>query len=252
MKTEEDEAFDELARKQGMWGGFAPTKMGDRSRGFKAKQAMAADKLWDKPTVAFDEWWNGDNDESTNPFRLESGAYWAWAGWKAALAQPAQPAQEPVQHWSDCAVHNGPAYPAGECDCGVAQEPVRKVLKLALEALETERDIYCEHDEDGAPEYILDAITSIKVALAQPAQEPEMLTIAYQSGFYDGKQATLAQPTQEAIYGMNQDDWKDVVAAIAKVRDGRGIYLGCRPADVFQDWFLALGTAKVKEKNNET
>jgi hypothetical protein len=58
-----------------------------------------------------------------------------------------------------------------------------------------------------------------------------------------------AQPAQEAIYGMNQDDWKDVVAAIAKVRDGRGIYLACRPADVFQDWFLALGTAKVKEKN---
>jgi hypothetical protein len=61
--------------------------------------------------------------------------------------------------------------------------------------------------------------------------------------------AQPAQPAQEAIYGMNQDDWKDVVAAIAKVRDGRGIYLGCRPADVFQEWFLALGTAKVKEKN---
>lgn len=33
MKTEEDEAFDELAKKQGMWGG-----------GFQAKKAMAADK----------------------------------------------------------------------------------------------------------------------------------------------------------------------------------------------------------------
>ncbi len=21
-------------------------------------------------------------------------------------------------HWSDCAVYNEPAYPAGECDCG--------------------------------------------------------------------------------------------------------------------------------------
>jgi len=28
--------------------------------------------------------------------------------------------QESV-HWSDCAVHNGPAYPAGECDCGATQ-----------------------------------------------------------------------------------------------------------------------------------
>jgi hypothetical protein len=27
---------------------------------------------------------------------------------------------------------------------------------------------------------------------AQPAQEPEMLTIAYQSGYYDGKKAALA------------------------------------------------------------
>ena len=61
--TPEDEAFDEIARKQGHWGG-----------GFPAKRAMAADKLWDRPSVAFDEWWNGENDVSTNPFRLESGA----------------------------------------------------------------------------------------------------------------------------------------------------------------------------------
>jgi len=25
---------------------------------------------------------------------------------------------EPVEHWSDCAVHSEPAYPKGECDCG--------------------------------------------------------------------------------------------------------------------------------------
>jgi hypothetical protein len=36
MKTPEDEAFDELARKQGMWGG-----------GYQAKRAAAADKLQD-------------------------------------------------------------------------------------------------------------------------------------------------------------------------------------------------------------
>ena len=44
-----------------------------------------------------------------------------------------------------------------------------EAMKLALEALETERDIYREHDEDGAPEYILDAITAIKEALAEHA-----------------------------------------------------------------------------------
>jgi hypothetical protein len=59
MKTEEDEAWEEMERKQG-------------AGGFPAKRKMAADKL----------------------------------------------------HWSDCAVHNAPAYPAGPCDCGVLQEPV--------------------------------------------------------------------------------------------------------------------------------
>ena len=48
-----------------------------------------------------------------------------------------------------------------------------EALKLALEALETERDIYRENDvEDGAPEYIYEAITAIKQALAAPVQEP--------------------------------------------------------------------------------
>jgi hypothetical protein len=230
MRTEEDEAFDDLARKQGAWGG-----------GFPAKRAMAADKLQEPEREALKRIAGklrragasipAPQVTGTIEGSVVSGLCVALAiveGEIEALAQPAHcqctACKDGIIHASDCAVHNGPAYPAGECDCGVAQEPVRKVLKLALEALETERDIYCEHDEDGAPEYILDAITSIKAALAQPAQE--------------------------AIYGMNQDDWKDVVAAVVKVRDGRGIYLGCRPADVFQDWFLALGTAKLKEKNN--
>jgi hypothetical protein len=73
MKTPEDEAFDELAQRQGMWGG-----------GFQAKRAAAADKL--KPALVW-------------------------------------PENKTFSHWSDCAVHNGPAYPAGPCDCGVAQEP---------------------------------------------------------------------------------------------------------------------------------
>jgi len=47
---------------------------------------------------------------------------------------------------------------------------LRQAAQQALKALETERDIYREHDEDGAPEYILDAITSIQAALAQPVQ----------------------------------------------------------------------------------
>ena len=94
---------------------------------------------------------------------------------------------------------------------------MNEALKLALEALE-----YASTG-NRRPEIIGPAITAIKEA--------------------------LAQPQQEAIYGMNPDDWKDLTDAVKKVRDGRGIYLACRPADVFQEWFLALGTAKIKEKN---
>ena len=46
-----------------------------------------------------------------------------------------------------------------------------KAMKLALEALVTEQDIYREHDEDGAPEYILDAINAIEEALAEHAMQ---------------------------------------------------------------------------------
>ena len=113
MKTEEDEAFDELAKRQGSWGG-----------GFQAKRQMAADKL---------------------------------------------------------------------------QEPEREALKMALRALETERDIYCEHDEDGAPEYILDAIARIKASLAQPAQEP----VAWITPDGEGFRIRFSPPTNEVSLGWD-------------------------------------------------
>jgi hypothetical protein len=77
MKTEEDEAFDDLARKQGSWGG-----------GFPAKRAMAADKFIAAeerkvgerygyvPKLHPSEWMNDHNEDN--------------------LDMVAQPAQEPV------------------------------------------------------------------------------------------------------------------------------------------------------------
>jgi hypothetical protein len=104
MKTPEDEAFDELARRQGMWGG-----------GFPAKRAMAADKL---------------------------------------------------------------------------QEPEREALKLALEALEEmQKAIYnIEGEHVIGLSYAIEqadvteqTITTIKEALAQPAQEPNTITFSVSS-----------------------------------------------------------------------
>ena len=106
MKTTEDEAFDELARKQGSWGG-----------GFKAKQAMAADKLqepWNEDEWRRNNWrcshgWlRGEQCESCNAAQEPPSE---WAGIKAILdeyglqaidfvadfkAALALPAQEPV------------------------------------------------------------------------------------------------------------------------------------------------------------
>jgi len=103
MKTPEDEAFDDLARRQGMWGG-----------GFPAKRAMSADKL-QKP-------WNEDEWRRNN-WRCQHG----WLrGEQCEICNAAKPVhcqcfacKDGILHASDCAVHNGPAYPAGPCDCGV-------------------------------------------------------------------------------------------------------------------------------------
>jgi len=43
-----------------------------------------AKRQWDTPSDSFNDWWNGDYDDSANPFEKDSAAYWAWAGWKAA------------------------------------------------------------------------------------------------------------------------------------------------------------------------
>jgi hypothetical protein len=96
---------------------------------------------------------------------------------------------------------------------------LRKAAQQALEALETERDIYREHDEDGAPEYILDAITSIQAALAQPVQpvqeptdiaalvEGMEVSIDVSTGEHDSDNrlfgtVTLAQENQGSKHGL--------------------------------------------------
>jgi len=60
--------------------------------GYQSKKKAAQDKLekWDMPSEAFNAWWDSDYDDSTNPYEKDTRAYWAWAGWKAALAQPEQ------------------------------------------------------------------------------------------------------------------------------------------------------------------
>ena len=192
MKTPEDEAFDELAKRQGDWGG-----------GFPAKRQMAADKLREEPI----------------DFVLAYGD--VYAAQRAALEEAlAQPVQTPVQHWSDCAVHNGPAYPAGECDCGVAPKSEREALKLALEVMQINLTLLEKIDPYKGQEDLLsdsldmthEAIASIEAALAQPAQEPaEWLTGCPTCGMDAGCDCDTGTwnpppPAQEPVYNITVID----------------------------------------------
>ncbi len=52
---------------------------------------------------AFNEWWDADYDDTGNPYRKDSPAYWAWSGWKAASKQPEQePSCKDCQTESPC------------------------------------------------------------------------------------------------------------------------------------------------------
>jgi hypothetical protein len=110
MKTPEDEAFDELAQRQGAWGG-----------GFTAKRQAAMDKI----NFEFDEEYKKMHKDW-----VKYGTSWSRDGERidpasVYLEEPAHcqctACKDGVIHASDCAVHNGPAYPIGTCDCGVSQ-----------------------------------------------------------------------------------------------------------------------------------
>ena len=61
--------------------------------GYESKRAAARDKLVQD---AFDAWWDSNHNlNEINPCMTDSFEYWAWEGWHAALAQPAQ---EPPQY----------------------------------------------------------------------------------------------------------------------------------------------------------
>jgi hypothetical protein len=73
MKTPEDEAFDDLAKRQGDWGS-----------GFQAKRKMAADKL-------FEDQINYGSSWSKNGERIDPASVYL-----------EEPAQEPVAHLWEC------------------------------------------------------------------------------------------------------------------------------------------------------
>jgi hypothetical protein len=134
MKDAEDEAFDDIARRQG--------------GGFPAKRKAAADKL-QEPI------YNITVFDNAHP---EGIPFEDWV----------QPAQEPDMQTGIAyqkGFHDGKQAALEQ----PAQEPERQAMKLALEALEesqTDNDTMEFWDRNER------AIAAIKEALAKPAQEP--------------------------------------------------------------------------------
>jgi hypothetical protein len=88
MKTEEDEAFDELAKRQGDWGG-----------GYQAKRKMAADKLQENvPLYASKTAFGGWREFASDYERgfIDGMQKQAQSSVAKAVNQMAQPAQEPI------------------------------------------------------------------------------------------------------------------------------------------------------------
>jgi hypothetical protein len=49
-----------------------------------ADRVQPEQKQWDAIPDAFNDWWDADYDDTGNPYRKDSPAYWAWSGWSAA------------------------------------------------------------------------------------------------------------------------------------------------------------------------
>ena len=80
----------------------------------------------------------------------------------------------------------------------------REALKLALEAL----DCICSPLHVREITKVGNAMKAIKETLAQSDQESDDLTIAYMSGFHDGKNKNAPQPKpkQEPVAWMREDE----------------------------------------------
>jgi len=79
-----------------------------------------------------------------------------------------------------------------------------EALKLALEAL----DCICSPLHVREITKVGNAMKAIKETLSQPEQESDDLTIAYMSGFHDGKNKDASQrkPDQEPVAWMREDE----------------------------------------------
>lgn len=174
------------------------------------KPTVQEKSAWAKVPQAFNDWWNGDYSDESNPFRINSAAYWAWAGWSEAVRLNAQAVPDgwklvPVQATPDM------------CKASVIYANGNAVYKnVAHEALEIEESIYSE---------VYAAMLSAAPAAPRPAQtEP----------------APDWTPTTENINALPEP----VRRYIAELETN------CDPAGTVRDLSIARDTIRALEASN--
>lgn len=175
MKTEEDEAFDELARKQGMWGG-----------GFQAKRQAAMDKInsefheeYIKYRTAFPKEYTAPQSAQECPnLKNCKGACFQCEYFNSATGEmnypTAQSAQEPTSYLQTVLNAFGP-------DEGIsldqkAWSQLHAAIKAALAQPADNPYGYDWSMLEAAQESLREHMARIKeleAQLAQPAQEPD-------------------------------------------------------------------------------
>ena len=88
---------------------------------------------------------------------------------------------EPKQHWSDCAMHNEPAYPNKECDCGGFMNANELADDLNIKASMINLG---EKIAWGSDSGVMDAAATM---LRQQQAEIEVLKALVHQRFDDGK-----------------------------------------------------------------
>lgn len=179
--------------------------------GFDSKQQMAADKFCDANCV----WTDHHPDCNMAADKLQEPPS-EWTGIKAILDEYGLQAIDFVADFKE-ALAQPPL---------LVQEPVREALKLALEALKE-----AQTNDDGMEKWDRNkkAITAIKEALAQPAQEP----VARVTGVYGGRftyepiNPAMLLPVGMALYPAPplpaQEQWNAALdEAAARINEIKG------------------------------
>jgi hypothetical protein len=165
--------------------------------------------------------------------------------------------QEPVAHWSDCAVHSEPAYPKSECDCGgiVAVADYTALSDKYVALSDKYVALKAQHKEQEPVAWLLtdkninsiqvDSIQRLINRLNHAHHTDIRVRINGQDEWFEAdwlKHMVRVTPPQRTWVGLTDEEIKE----FDTWHDNREEEVGwCNPSEI-----VAYIEAKLKEKNN--